>query len=895
MLYEQPHHILQVFFSYDSGVLCYSDCNSLRILDFNHHRKLEKVFSGAVFTNHIVSASQHKVNIDLESLKSIQLHGYADDVVVLTCDLGLHGHHLFAVNISEDFNPPSRTTQTTRRRSRILLWTPLLSTTKLFVRHNAKYLVLGTHTAIGDDGHHEWLLQRFDLVTSKPLTREPLQLRKFYGAEIGSTVCFTIHEGMFYALTNQTSFESEEVDWTSYYHFISFPIDELNPDIKIRMIWRRQHLEGPINDAWADIGFQVDCRSGELLVVECRKEWVDGGSRSIRTYYSQPFERAEYVDIDDGTRMRAPPDDPLSRTLDEKSKSSYERAHVRIARYVHSEFQRDRDGDGDGEKGDANGNRNVKEYIRAKTKWNGYDFNKQCFVDLVSEEVRDEGSWKARERVRVRVVSRHEVSPLVVDEGAGASTNATAAAASGSMASVKKKEKERYMMVRPRVKNEKGIELRDGEEKYSSSSIFLWPRDTPGEDVDVDGQVLRDRGLDNILCPGGRAGEVKAVLGDEGIVYLAGQPAEASRGGERALVFVCFDPTFGFDGMRRVDGSMAVARTKEGEEDQQGEGDEAASHSHGQRKRKTEAEAEIEIGSGSGSGQLNTMRHQDLSGLVDHRTTWTPLKAESESESGSESCDVGSGLGPGRGFSLGLRGASLQHRHQHQHQTAGMWSNEVKVEPRAAEAQARTRTRTRTRLGAGSGSGSGSAAASEHLTPQNSYMSLDIVGLQAPQGQGTALYLGMSAPAPAPAPATMLEKTTMSWPPSPPLLLPPPLQSATAAMIPDARPSPPLPLPPSSQGAMLIPDAKPPPPPPPPRPQPGSETTERQQQQQLATLLSPDGGGGGDGDRDTSGASVQDGSGAQTKMEQKPNPKPKQLTYREKAPYISIGRGYWLR
>ncbi|KAJ9501673.1 hypothetical protein H2202_002635 [Exophiala xenobiotica] len=710
---------------------------------------------------------------------------------------------------------------------------------------------------------------------------------------------------MFYALTNQTSFESEEVDWTSYYHFISFPIDELNPDIKIRMIWRRQHLEGPINDAWADIGFQVDCRSGELLVVECRKEWVDGGSRSIRTYYSQPFERAEYVDIDDGTRMRAPPDDPLSRTLDEKSKSSYERAHVRIARYVHSEFQRDRDGDGDGEKGDANGNRNVKEYIRAKTKWNGYDFNKQCFVDLVSEEVRDEGSWKVRERVRVRVVSRHEVSPLVVDEGAGAnsgasvsasaSTNATAAAASGSMASVKKKEKERYMMVRPRVKNEKGIELRDGEEKYSSSSIFLWPRDTPGEDVDVDGQVLRDRGLDNILCPGGRAGEVKAVLGDEGIVYLAGQPAEASRGGERALVFVCFDPTFGFDGMRRVDGSMAVARTKEGEEDQQGEGDEAASHSHGQRKRKTEAEAEIEIGSGSGSGQLNTMRHQDLSGLVDHRTTWTPLKAESESESGSESCDVGSGLGPGRGFSLGLRGASLQHRHQHQHQTAGMWSNEVKVEPRAAEAQARTRTRTRTRLGAGSGSGSGSAAASEHLTPQNSYMSLDIVGLQAPQGQGTALYLGMSAPAPAPAPATMLEKTTMSWPPSPPLLLPPPLQSATAAMIPDARPSPPLPLPPSSQGAMLIPDAKPPPPPPPPRPQPGSETTERQQQQQLATLLSPDGGGGGDGDRDTSGASVQDGSGAQTKMEQKPNPKPKQLTYREKAPYISIGRGYWLR
>ncbi|KAK5200768.1 hypothetical protein LTR41_012244, partial [Exophiala xenobiotica] len=98
-------------------------------------------------------------------------------------------------------------------------------------------------------------------------------------------------------------------------------------------------------------------------------------------------------------------------------------------------------------------------------------------------------------------------------------------------------------IVRPRVKNEKRIELRDGEEKYTFSSIFLRPRD----EEDVLG------GLDDILCPGGRVGEVNAVLGDEEIVYLAG-PADPSQGGEQALVFVSFDPTFGFDGMKRVDG-----------------------------------------------------------------------------------------------------------------------------------------------------------------------------------------------------------------------------------------------------------------------------------------------------------------------------------------------------
>jgi len=191
-------------------------------------------------------------------------------------------------------------------------------------------------------------------------------------------------------------------------------------------------------------------------------------------------------------------------------------------------------------------------------------------------------------------------------------------------------------------------------------------------------------------------------------------------------------------------------------------------------------------------------------------------------------------VGLGLGLGLGLTAASPQH------QTADLWSNEVTLEPSAVQAQAQARTRARTRLDAGSGPASASASASTSglQTPQGSYMSTP----QAPQGQGPAFCL--------PAPTL---GTTMSWPPSPPL---------------------PLPLPAPLQTATLpIPDAKPRSPPPQPRP----ETTERQL---LPTLTSPEG-------RDTTGANVKDGS--QTKM------KPKPLSYREKAPYISIGRGYWLR
>jgi len=156
---------------------------------------------------------------------------------------------------------------------------------------------VGSHSATGSHGHHEWLLQVFDLCTFAPTCTEPFQLQEFYGSEIGSTVCFTIHNGYFYSVTNQTSMETEEVDWTSFYHLVKFRLDDPDPELTGKVIWRRQHLEGPINDAWTDLGFQIDQCTGELLVVECRKEWVNGGSHSTRTYYTQSLDRAELKDL----------------------------------------------------------------------------------------------------------------------------------------------------------------------------------------------------------------------------------------------------------------------------------------------------------------------------------------------------------------------------------------------------------------------------------------------------------------------------------------------------------------------------------------------------------------------------------------------------------------------
>ncbi|KIW13891.1 hypothetical protein PV08_06672 [Exophiala spinifera] len=553
-------------FSYHGGIVCYTTSSHLRILDFNHRPTSEKVFAHAFFRNFLASSKQGAVKVELETFRTLQLKGCADNVAILTCHLGIYGLHLFAVNISEDFYESSPGT-TNIRRSRIVLSTPLISNKKLFVRHNSRYIIWGTHSAAGNEGHHEWLLYRHDLATPNVVSKEPLQLSGFSGGEVGSTACFTIFEDHFYAVTNQASFETEEVDWTSYYHVVKFRLDSENPDVVPRMVWRRQHLEGPINDAWTDLGFQIDHRTGELLIVECRKEWVDGGSRCVRTYYSQPMKRAVLLDAE--AIPRAPPDDPLRRTLDEKNNSHYEDSHVRIERYMHSEYAKY----GAGE--DARDRK--KEYIRAKTKWNGYDFNRQCFVDLVSDDVTDEGSWRPRERLRLRIVSRKEISPLVLDQEAYVHGTENEDLTTGQ-----RQNGDLKYRVRPRVKGKDGVALTDGEEKFTSSEIVLWPSDA----MEV------PRGLDDVLCPGGKAGDVTAVLGYEGIVYLAG-PADWTKGGERALVFVCFDPTFGFDGMKRVDGSVAVPRARGGDDVAGGREQEARGSKERDKKKRRTSESVV--------------------------------------------------------------------------------------------------------------------------------------------------------------------------------------------------------------------------------------------------------------------------------------------------------------
>lgn len=221
----------------------------------------------------------------------ISLLHYSDYVVSLHFDYSetdlcadwrTDGHWLIVIELRK-FDPMTRTG--------VRFIRPPEGASKLFVRNTANYLFYGTHTGLGTHGHHEWKIHAQSLNKDAPLPPNipALQLDELVGSDLGSTVAFEIHDGYFYAVSNQTSFVVEEVDWTSFYHCIRFPLHRpVKEEVQINTrVYRRQHAEGPINDSWTDLGLQVDEKTNRLQIVEARREWRNGGSKQERTFYTR--------------------------------------------------------------------------------------------------------------------------------------------------------------------------------------------------------------------------------------------------------------------------------------------------------------------------------------------------------------------------------------------------------------------------------------------------------------------------------------------------------------------------------------------------------------------------------------------------------------------------------
>lgn len=305
---------------YREGVLCYVDGDVIRILDVHGAAKWEQVIDLNRIGTHVWKGGKPFGRAEL-------LH-YQDGILSFLYRSPLsNGQYdteeawLMAINIGK--NIP------TAKRVRLAM---IVQNSKFFVRNDSRFLYVGTHDGMGSHRHHEWVLQGYNLSNGHPCSS--LQLSDFFGTELRQTVIFEVYDGYLYAISNQSSFEVEEVDWTSYYHCCRFPLnDPTCQRLQRQKIFRRQHREGPINDSWTDVGLHKDEGTGELFISECRREWKDGVSTQQRTYYrSDPLAFTdEPFDADTGP-ITYPPNDPLVKMLDDKSKPLYSDPVPRIAR-----------------------------------------------------------------------------------------------------------------------------------------------------------------------------------------------------------------------------------------------------------------------------------------------------------------------------------------------------------------------------------------------------------------------------------------------------------------------------------------------------------------------------------------------------------------------------------
>ena len=376
-------------FLYRQGVLCILEDYTLRVSDI--HAASEEIqinLSDILQPNPEASASGSQYKLFL-------LH-YHDNIVTICHEKKGRpsSGHIYVVDTKP--GPSSK--------KRIIKKVTLESTYKLFARHTSKYLYFGTYSGAGSQGHCEWEIKGINLQNKDLPCIGPLQLRGFFGTDIGSTIAFEIHKDHFYAVSNQTSFEVEEIDWTSFYHCIRFPLEDPKKDDIVESnnkVWRRQHDEGVIHDSWTDLTLQFDEETDAPKIVEARREWQKSHGRQLRTFYisdfkskltSSPSSSEGSPVLEATTGPLLPYDDAYISTLDSTNNPNYAPAETRYNRNFHPE----------------NPPRKAatsRPFILARTKFRAYNYSCSSFLDLVEDGQCCKDS--STSCLRIRIGSRH--------------------------------------------------------------------------------------------------------------------------------------------------------------------------------------------------------------------------------------------------------------------------------------------------------------------------------------------------------------------------------------------------------------------------------------------------------------------------------------------------------
>ncbi|KAH0563188.1 hypothetical protein GP486_002247 [Trichoglossum hirsutum] len=360
-------------FLYQQGVLCYrvdEPMTRIRVRDIHNSSAVESVIDVVKLISHTVKGVRCRAG-------TCRLLNYADGILVCLLEAHWLQPRLLAVNVNTGHCLATLELETSQR---------------IFVRNNSDYLLYGTHSSVGSHGHHEWVISGYNMKKKRHI--KGIRLSNLVGYDIGSTVAFEIHRGYFYAVSNQTSFEVKEVDWTSFYRGYRFPLENAcEGNLEAEQWWRRNHVEGPINDSWTDLKLHVDECTGDLMIVEARKEWPGGGSNGQRTCYTRVVQFPNKENPEDSLMLdrKSNLEGGPYPTLSGERPAFLFTQRIRHPKNVHHD-----------DSGTAN------EFIIARTMVRYYSPDANAFLDLVNdpEDPLRNGDFRPRQRLRLRVSSR---------------------------------------------------------------------------------------------------------------------------------------------------------------------------------------------------------------------------------------------------------------------------------------------------------------------------------------------------------------------------------------------------------------------------------------------------------------------------------------------------------
>ncbi|RSL52211.1 hypothetical protein CEP51_015097 [Fusarium floridanum] len=164
---------------------------------------------------------------------------------------------------------------------------------QILTRNDEEYLFFITKSHAGIDGSWRWGLQQLDLRT-RQWSDGQIILWDFHGSKAGEDICFEIIDHYFYCVSferrHQTDYELRD----RFYQAVRFPVKESTPESLEKPpklhLWRRHDSESTIDKCWTSLQLIKDENTGDIFIVEVRREWPSDGAKSQRTCYKKRLE-----------------------------------------------------------------------------------------------------------------------------------------------------------------------------------------------------------------------------------------------------------------------------------------------------------------------------------------------------------------------------------------------------------------------------------------------------------------------------------------------------------------------------------------------------------------------------------------------------------------------------